>query len=146
MTTAYDVPASCLIEKLEQSLKEKNILNPPEWKDFVKTGIHKELPPTSEDWWFTRGAAILRSIYLHGPIGTERLSSIYGGKQDRGSKPYKKVKGSGSIIRKILQQLEKAGYVESTKNGRKISSSGQSLIDNISYKIKNEINEKNKKG
>ena len=142
MTTAYDVPASCLIEKLESLLKKNDILIPPYWKDYVKTGIHKELPPVSEDWWFTRGAAILRSIYLHGPIGTERLSSMYGGKQNRGSKPYRKVKGSGSIIRKILQQLEKAGYVESTKKGRKISPSGQSLIDNISFEIKNELKEK----
>ncbi len=142
MTTAYDVPANDLIMKIEESLKKNECMKPPLWKSFVKTGVHKELPPINDDWWFTRGAALLRSVYINGPIGVERLSSIYGGKQNRGSKPHIKVKGSGSIIRKLLQQLENSGLVESTSNGRKITPSGQSFIDNLSYETKKEILEK----
>lgn len=139
MTTAYDVPASDLIKKLESLLKQNENIVPPKWTNVVKTGVHKELPPVSEDWWFTRGASLLRSIYIRGPIGIERLCSIYGGKQNRGSKPHIKVKGSGSIIRKLVQQLENAGFIELTKSGRQISSSGRSLIDNVSYELKKEL-------
>ncbi|HII79102.1 MAG TPA: 40S ribosomal protein S19, partial [Methanosarcina sp.] len=51
----------------------------------VKTGVHKELPPINDDWWYIRCAAVLRKIYTDGPIGTERLRSVYGGKKDNGS-------------------------------------------------------------
>lgn len=29
-------------------------LKVPEWVDVVKTGIHKELAPYDEDWFYTR--------------------------------------------------------------------------------------------
>jgi small subunit ribosomal protein S19e len=40
------------------------------------------------------------------------LKRKYGGKKNRGHKPEKRFDGSGNIIRKILQQLEKAGLIE----------------------------------
>lgn len=140
MTTAYDVPAAELIGKLAEKLKENDKIAPPEWAEFVKTGVHKELPPVQEDWWYIRCAAILRSVYKNGPIGVERLSSVYGGKQNRGSKPHRKAKGSGSIIRKAVQQLETAGFVATTdKEGRIVSPAGRSLVDNTAFEVKNEI-------
>lgn len=139
MTTAYDIPAENLIGEIKEKLENEDKIQPPGWSHFVKTGVHKELPPVSNDWWFIRGASILRSLYMNGPIGVERLSSIYGGKKNRGSKPHRKMKGSGSIIRNLVQQLEKIGYIESTKDGRVISSSGRSMIDNLSFKLKNEL-------
>lgn len=142
MTTAYDIPASDLIKKIENQLKTNEKIKLPSWSNFVKTGVHKELPPVSEDWWFTRGASILRTIYINGPVGIERLASIYGGKQNRGSRPHIKVKGSGSIIRKLVQQLEQIGYIESTKSGRIISSSGRSLVDNLAFELKKELLDK----
>jgi len=63
----------------------------------VKTGVHKELPPSSNDWWYTRCAAVLRKIYTDGPVGIERLRSVYGGKKNNGSTPDHKAKGSGSL-------------------------------------------------
>ena len=139
MTTAYDVPATNLIEKVALKLKENENVNTPEWAAHVKTGVHKELPPIDNDWWYTRCAAVLRTIYTDGPIGIERLRSVYGGKKDRGSNPYKKAKGSGSIARKAVQQLESAGLVRTLKSGRVVSPAGQSLLDNTANEVKGEL-------
>jgi small subunit ribosomal protein S19e len=79
---------------------------------------------------------VLRKIYLYGPIGTERLSAQFGGARDRRAKPYKAVKGSRSIIRHTLRQLEAAGLVQADKNrGRVVTSKGQSLLDNTARDI-----------
>ncbi|AEH60401.1 Ribosomal protein S19e [Methanosalsum zhilinae DSM 4017] len=139
MTTAYDVPAADLIQKVAEKLKENEKINSPEWAGYVKTGVHKELPPADEDWWYTRCAAVLRKVYMDGPIGVERLRSVYGGKKDRGANPYKKMKGSGSVLRKSVQQLEDAGYIRKLKTGRIISPAGQSLLDNAAYETRVEL-------
>jgi small subunit ribosomal protein S19e len=142
MTTAYDIPAIDLIQRVAEKLKENEHINPPEWAAHVKTGVHKELPPIDKDWWYTRCAAVLRKIYIDGPIGVERLRSVYGGKKDRGSNPSKKAKGSGAIVRGALQQLEAAGFVRALKRGRVISPAGQSLMDNTAHDLKGELVEK----
>ncbi|MEM2582783.1 MAG: 30S ribosomal protein S19e [Candidatus Thermoplasmatota archaeon] len=140
MTTAYDVPAEPLIKRLAEKLKNEFKIEAPEWAKWVKTGIHKERPPENPDWWYIRVAAILRKIYMRGPIGTSRLRGFYGGKRDRRNAPYRHVKGSGSIIRKALQQLEKIGLVEQIKGkGRKITPRGQSLVDNTAHELASEI-------
>ncbi|MFI5383103.1 MAG: 40S ribosomal protein S19, partial [Methanosarcina thermophila] len=77
-----------------------------------------------------------------GPIGIERLRSVYGGKKDNGSKPSHKVKGSGSIARKAVQQLETAGYLQKVKDGRTVSPKGRSLLDNAAHELKQELVEK----
>lgn len=136
MTTVHDVPSNPLIEVLAAKLRELPEVEPPEWAPFVKTGVHKERPPVQPDWWFTRSAAVLRKVYLRGPIGTERLRSAYGGKRDRGSKPYRASKGSGAILRTTLQQLEAAGLVELVKSkGRRVTPKGQSLVDNTAREV-----------
>ncbi|MDI6888396.1 MAG: 30S ribosomal protein S19e [Methanocellales archaeon] len=139
MTTVYDVPASELINKVAQRLKKDKKVMPPEWTSYVKTGTHKELSPLNEDWWCTRCASILRRIYIDGPVGVERLRSFYGGRKSRGSKPERFVKGSGSIIREAVQQLEKAGYVRNAKKGRVVSPAGQSFLDNVADEVKKEL-------
>lgn len=143
MTTVFDVPAMELIEKVAGILKENEKVVPPEWAENVKTGVHKELPPSNDDWWYIRCAAILRKIYTDGlPIGIERLRSVYGGKKDRGSRPGHKAKGSGSIARKAVQQLEAAGYLQKVKDGRTISAKGRSMLDNAANELKHELIEK----
>lgn len=136
MTTVYDVPASALINEVAQRLKKDKMVTPPEWASYVKTGIHKEMPPVNEDWWYIRCASILRRIYIDGPVGVERLRSFYGGRISRGSKPERFVKGSGSIAREAVQQLEKAGYVRNVKKGRVISPAGRSFLDNVADEVK----------
>jgi len=94
------------------------------------------IPPLNEDWWYTRCASILRRVYIDGPVGVERLRSFYGGRRNRGSKPERFVKGSGSIAREAVQQLEKAGYVHNAKKGRAISPAGRSFLDNVADEVK----------
>lgn len=141
MVTAYDVDPQELIEAMAEKIERKSEIKPPDWSLYAKTGVHKERPPDREDWWYVRCASLLRRVYMDGPIGVSRLRSYYGGKQRRGSKRSHFRKGSGSIIRKGLQQLEKAGYVEKVGKGRKISPAGQSLLDNTAYEVIERENE-----
>ncbi len=138
-----DLPAKFLIEELKEDLKQVDIIKPPTWSKFVKTGTHKENPPSQEDWWYIRAASILRRVFLEGPIGVQKLRKYYGGIKRRGSRPGKKVKAGGKIIRKILQQLEAAGLVIKVRKGRKLTSKGRSLLSEIVTRYKNK---KGKKG
>ena len=133
-----------LIDALAKELKEKNLVQPVEWAKFVKTGTHKERPPIDNDWWYTRSAAILRTVYLRGPIGVSKLRIKYGGKKNRGHKPSHFYKGSGNIIRKILQQLEKSGLLKYVDNnvhkGRITTKQGVELIKEAAKKVSKEVN------
>lgn len=141
MVTIFDVQAGELINRLKEDLKKYPEIKPPEWARFVKTGIHKERTPQQKDWWYIRTASILRNLYKHSPVGVQRLRTKYGGRQNRGVRPEKFKKGSGNIVRKILQQLESAGLVkkgEGKKKGRIITPKGKSLLDKTSAKILSE--------
>lgn len=130
MVTVYDVPPEKLIENVALKLKDYGSVNPPEWAEFAKTGVHTEKAPIQKDWWYTRAASVLRKVYVKGPIGTSKLAAEYGGFVDRGSRPNKAVKGSRSIIRKSLMQLESAGLVAKNKNnGRIVTPKGQAMLD-----------------
>lgn len=140
MTTVFEVPAEPLIEKTAIKLKDEKTINAPEWSTFVKTGQHRERPPEDKDWWYIRVAAVLRKVYLHSPVGVTHLRSMFGGKADKGSKPYKAVMGSGAIIRNSLQQLESAGLIATEKGkGRIITSKGRSLLDNTAHEVLTEL-------
>lgn len=135
MTTVYDVPPDHIIRRVAEELKKKKEIVPPAWAAFAKTGVHKEMPPEDPDWWFIRAAAVLRRVYVDGPLGVERMRSFYGGNKNRGSKPNAFRKGSGSILRKSLQQLEAAGLVIHDKTGRRVSPAGMSFLDNLSAEV-----------
>lgn len=141
MTTVYDVPADLLISAIAKDLNENKSINAPEWAQFVKTGVHKERRPEDADWWYTRCASILRRVYIDGPVGLNSLRSYYGGKKDRGSEPEKFRKGSGSIIRTALKQLEDAGFIAKVTEGRIITPEGKSFVDKASNIVKKEIPE-----
>ncbi len=136
MTTVYDVPPNDLIEAVAEELKAAGKVQPPKWAEFAKTGAHKEMPPTNPDWWFVRSASVLRRIYIDGPVGVSRLRSFYGGKKRKGVATGAFVKGSGSVIREALQQLEKAGYVRKLKVGRQITPEGQAFLDDTAHKVR----------
>lgn len=141
MVTVRDVPADKLIEELAQYLKQ-NVpqVRPPPWATFAKTGSHKERIPENPDWWYYRAASVLRKLYLaEEPIGIGTFRIIYGGLKRRGSAPPHFRKCGGSHIRKILQQLERAGLVVKTQKGRLLSSRGRRLLDTIAYKTFSEI-------
>ena len=140
MTTVYDVPAKDLIDEVAKKLQKDKSIVQPEESGYLRTGVSKENPPVAKDWWYTRCASILRKLYIHDRIGIEHLRAEYGGKRDRGSKPYKARGGSGSIVRRALQQLEKAGYVTKIKGkGRTLTSKGRSFLDNTSQEVKKNV-------
>ncbi|MBM4249132.1 MAG: 30S ribosomal protein S19e [Euryarchaeota archaeon] len=136
MTTVFDVPPEALIPRVAEKLKQVAEIQPPEWAAFVKTGPHREKPPERPDWWHLRMAAILRKVYMLGPVGTSRLSARFGGARDRRDSPNKAVKGSGSISRKGLQQLEKAGLIQNIKGkGRTVTAKGRQFLDNAAREV-----------
>lgn len=144
MTTVHDVPADLLIERVAEFLKKEDNIKPPEWASLVKTGVHKEKSPVQSGWWYRRVAAVLRKVYLEGPIGSSRLGARYGGREDRRAKPFHARKGSRSVARHTLQQLEAAGYISFTEGrGRVISPKGQSLLDNLAHEVMKEMAKEN---
>lgn len=135
MAKVYDVPADILISKLTEILKNEDI-PPPSWTAFVKTGSHADKPPQNSGWWYIRCASILRKIYLHGPVGTNDLRSMYGGGKAVGYGIASHRYAGGVIIRTALHGLEKLGYVEKIeKKGRILSKKGMQKLDRLSTEI-----------
>ena len=139
MANIYNCDPSELVEKASEELKKIETIKAPEWALFVKTGMHKERPPMKNDWWYVRTASVLRKVYVLGPIGVSKLRTKYGGKKNRGVKPEHFYKGSGSIIRKIIQQLEKEGFVKKdlkrVHKGRSITAKGKKFLDDVAATI-----------
>ncbi|NPA86233.1 MAG: 30S ribosomal protein S19e [bacterium] len=140
MPTAYDVPQERLVEELAKVLKEQyaEVIRPPEWAWFCKTGRNRERVPhlLADEWWYIRAASVLKKVYMDGPVGIERLRTYYGGRKNNGMRKEHFYKGSGSIVRKILQQLEAAGLVTKYKNkGRIVTPSGKALVDKVAAQI-----------
>jgi small subunit ribosomal protein S19e len=131
--TLYDIEAGVYIKQLAEKLKEIEEFSMPEWAKFVKTSSARARPPAKE-WWHLRAASILRQLYLNGIIGVSKLRTKHGGKKDRGMAPKHFFKGSGKIIRVILQQSEKAGFTEKVKDkkaGRKLTKKGKDFLDEV---------------
>ncbi|MFH1211845.1 MAG: 30S ribosomal protein S19e [Candidatus Woesearchaeota archaeon] len=133
-----DADSRELIETLAVELREKNIVQAPEWAHIVKTGTSKQKPPVRGDWWFVRAAAVLRAIWKLGPIGVSKLRVKYGGKKNNGYTPAHFRKGSGKIIRLILQQYEKEGLVKQVsvngRKGRALTQKGKELLTSMAKK------------
>jgi len=141
LTTPNDVPVSKFIEKLAKYMKENvDAITQPTWVNIVKTGTHVEKQPQNPDWWYVRCASMLRKIYVHGPIGIEKLRAGYGGRKSRGVKPRRAAKAGGAVVRKALQQLEVAGYVETLKpRGRKVTPTGRKLLKELAEELGKEL-------
>lgn len=128
MTNVYDVKAEPLIRSIANDLEDE--FEAPEWTEFVKSGVDRERPPEQQNWYHLRAAAILRRIYMEGPLGVSRLRTIYGGRKNHGHGPEHHEKASGKVIRTALQNLEEAGLVEEEEGeGRKITDKGKSFLD-----------------
>jgi small subunit ribosomal protein S19e len=99
-----------------------------------------EKQPQNPDWWYTRSGSILRKVYAHGPIGIEKLRAVYGGRKSFGTKPQHAAKAGGSNVRKILQQLEAAGLIQTASpQGRKMTPKGRKLLQEIAEDLQKEI-------
>lgn len=137
MTSVKEVDTQHLIIKAAEALEKIPEFKPPEWAAFVKTGVSRQRSPSQANWWWIRSAAILRKVYLNQKVGVSKLRKAYGGRKNRGHKPEHKYRASGSIIRKILQQHEKAGFVKTEKGkGRTITPKGQKFLDGIAKSLK----------
>jgi small subunit ribosomal protein S19e len=142
VVNALEVPADLLIRRVAEKLRrDYSQVKPPQWAFFAKTGVFKEKPPRDTGWWYVRAASILRKLYKSGePVGIETFRTIYGGRQRRGSAPPHRRKGSGGVVRRILQQLEEAGLVEKVpRRGRVLSSKGKSLLDTTAREVIEEL-------
>ena len=141
MNTPHDVPPQQFIDKLAKYLKENiDQIQPTPWAAFAKTGSHVEKQPQNPDWWYTRSASILRKVYAHEPIGLEKLRADYGGRKGFSVRPNHAAKAGGSNIRKVLQQLESAGLVQTAKSqGRKMTPKGRKLLQEVAEDLYKEI-------
>ena len=135
MSAVYAIPAQKYNELLAQALSKMPEFAMPEWAIYVKTSVSKTRPPINNQWWHIRAASILRQIYLNGIVGVQRLRVKYGSRKNRGAKPETFMKASGKAIRVILQQAEKAGFLEKVKEGRRfgrrLTKSGKDLLEGI---------------
>ena len=139
MTQILQVDPSELIQRAAEELKKQKLVSPLPWAKFVKTSHARERFPDNPDWWYTRAASILRAVAKLGPVGTQKLRVKYGGRKNRGHKPDKSYPASGSIIRKILQQLETSNLIKKTQKGvhkgRILTPEGTSLLDKIAIQM-----------
>ena len=140
MPTVYQTEGTALVSAAAEELKKNDKIKPPTWAAFAKTGVHRERPPSKQDWWYQRSASILRKVFLQGPIGVSKLRTLYGGKRNAGMGSEHYARGSGNIVRKILQQLEKAGYIKQTQigahKGRIVTPQGASFLNKVSKGVK----------
>jgi len=136
MVSVKEVPSQQFVEKLEEELKKIEQIKPPKWMSFAKSGSHRERPPQQPDFWYIRAASLMRRLSVEGNIGVERLRTYYGGRRRRGHKPAISKIAGGSVIRKLLQQLEAAGLVAKDKKGRKLSPKGQKLVSSVAKGMK----------
>jgi small subunit ribosomal protein S19e len=138
--SVYKINAQEYNLKLAEALKEIPEFQEPEWAKLVKSSSGKERPIDDEDFWHKRAASVLRNIYKTGSVGVQRLRTKYGTKKNRGFKPEKFIKGSGKIIRIILQQADKAGLTEiqkpirgvkSKRPGRILTDKGKKFLEGV---------------
>jgi small subunit ribosomal protein S19e len=138
--SVYELNAQEYNIKLAEALKKVPEFQEPEWVKFVKSGPAKERPIDDVDFWHKRAASVLRNIYKTGSVGVQRLRTKYGSKKNRGFKPEAFKRGSGKIIRIILQQADKAGFTEiqkpirgvkSKKPGRILTDKGKKFMEEI---------------
>ncbi len=146
MTTLYDAPADELIAAVADKLEAEDAIEAPDWAEFAKTGVGKELPPEQEDFWITRTASLLRKVAIDEPVGVGSLRTEYGGATQGSTRyrvrPMQGSDGSGNVIRTALQQLEEAGYVETAEGeGRVVSGEGRSLLDETAAEVLEDLDE-----
>ena len=101
------------------------------------------MSPNDPDWFFHKAAAIVRQIYItkSKTLGVGSIRSLLGKKHRRGRLPSVTSRGSGKIIRDIVTQLKKNGYVENYAStdgatlGLLVTKSGRSELDKIASRV-----------
>jgi len=137
MVTPYDVDPRRLIERAAARLKEEyESVKPPAWSAFTKSGSGRQRAPRQKNFWYLRCASLLRKLYVDGSKGVNRLRTAYGSRKKHGVRRKHASKAGGSILRKGLQQLEKAGLVRKGKEGgRMLTSKGRAFLDSVAKEV-----------
>lgn len=123
MATVKDVPSDDFITALAAHFKSSGKIELPQWHDIVKTGVARELPPLNPDWFYVRAgmgilfssyivlASLARKVYCFPGRGVGSYSKVYGGHKRNGVRRGHQSSAATGIIRNILRQLEKSGFV-----------------------------------
>ena len=136
MSIVRDVEPAELNARVARELE--SMIQQPEWSLFVKTGTGKERPPEQKNWYYVRGAGMLRRLYVDGPVGVQRLRTHYGSAKNLGHQPTHFRRGSGKVLGVVLQGLERAGLVEKAAKplkGRQLSKAGKKFLDTVARSI-----------
>ncbi len=126
-----------LVHAVAEELKKIDVIKYP-YRVPIKTGVCCERPFQQKDFWYVRCAAIMRQLYLRGPLGVSRLRTHFGKRRRRGHAPAKHMKAGGKFIRTMLQQLEHAGLVkkvEKPRKGRMLTPAGIRLLHQTAKKL-----------
>jgi small subunit ribosomal protein S19e len=68
------------------------------------------------------------------------LRKEYGGRKSKGTIGKHKSPGGGAIVRHALQQLERAGLVQTIAGkGRVLTGEGRSVLDRLSFEVKKQL-------
>ena len=149
MPTVKDVPADKFIEEFAKFLKQSGMVKPPDWTEHARTGHHKELAPYRQDWWYIRCASIARRVFIRKRVGVGGITKAYGGRKRRGVRPGIYIRGSSSIARKALIQLEESGILEKIRKaedeggefvGRQVTREGQRHLNQIADQVYTNLN------
>merc|ERR550537_104163 len=131
--TVKDVPADEFIKACADYLKRQ-----------PKFGVHKELAPYDEDWFYIRAASVARKVYLRSGTGVGALKKWYGGSNSahRGTKKAHFSKAGGAIIHKAMAELAKLDLMDhAADGGRVITSKGRAELDRIAGNINLSVND-----
>jgi len=142
--TLKDVPAQSFINFYARHLQRAHKVPLPKWADIVKTGIHKELAPLDNNWFYIRMAAVARRLYLRDAVGIGALTKIFGGAKKNGVRPSHFVKGSEVIARTAVKALEKLKLAEIVpkKGGRRLTPAGRRELDQIAKRVITQLRSK----
>ncbi|MEM4332304.1 MAG: 40S ribosomal protein S19 [Candidatus Micrarchaeia archaeon] len=129
MVGVYEVDANRLIAVLAKKLESDGVVAPPAYIKYVKTGSHVEFGPEDKKFWYKRCASILRQAYVYGTISVGGLRRHYGGRKRHVVRRSHHRDAGGAIIRRAMQQLEKAGLLKKEAKGRSLTPAGRKMVD-----------------
>jgi len=123
--------------KIIEKVMDKDGTKLPEWVEYAKTGIHKELPPNHQDWLYVRMAVVMRRVYMRSPCGVGGLRRKLGGScKRRGVRPNHFRRAAGGNIRFVLQCAHKMGWMKHCERGRAFTRKGKQFMDEFSGRVK----------
>ncbi len=137
--TVLDVPSNKFINQVAAFFKEKNIIKIPSYAPLVKTSRSNDCEPINSDFPYYKAAAICRKLYLTKSknLGVGSLRVMFSKKERRGCQPPRTFRAGGKLIRDLVGQLKKGGYIanydgkEDDNDGLYLTKKGKSELDKV---------------